>query len=434
MIIKNGVTAMKRIVGSIAIVLIAYSVCVADDNCLKALGSDSDVHYVELTDECIATLKEVIVKGKDNEQKTQALNVLKNSKMRNNIDFFKDILYSVHSITVQQMTIEILSDMRDKRVLPVIIEFLSSPFFAVRESVILALKKNGDDRMYPYIIRLAKSDEVIHRIYALEALYYLYDNRFYEIIVQLLQDSNKSVRYFALECVAHNEVGNALPYVRTIASGDENEEVRVKAINVLTQLKDKAAYYIFVRALTDYSDLVRDAAVDALSTFLSKESTVYLSRQLLTENEVYIKRKIIKALAMAKNAGDIRGLQHIVRNEENKSVRIYAVYALGVIRDERTIPLIIESLSDEDYRVRAEAAAALSNFKGKNVVVSLLEQYTKENEQYVKTAIIFALKKICDAGSLQKLFVFYTEEDDVVLKMMLNMTLQHIIRKNFKQY
>lgn len=425
---------MKKIGLIIAIVCISYTVCFASNDCLNALTNDLDDHYIDLSDECILKLKELIIKGKENDQKIQALRVLKKSKMRNNVDFFKDILYSVHSITVQQMVIEILSDMRDKKVLPVIIEFLPSPFFSVRESVILALKKNGDDRMYPYIIRLAKSEEVIERIYALEALYHLYDNRFYEIIVRLLQDANKSVRYFALDCVVHNEIITALPYVRTIASGDDNEEVRVKAITVLSALHDKAAYYIFVRSLSDYSDLVRDAAVDALSTFLSKESTLYLSRQLVTEKEVYIKRKIIKALIAAKNAGDIRGLQHLVHNEENNSLRIYAVYALGAIRDERTIPLIIESLGDEDFRVRAEAAAALSQFKGKNAVIPLLEYYSKENELYVKTAIIFSLKKIGDAGSLQKLFVFYTQEQDLVLKMILSSTIQHIITRNIRQY
>ncbi|MCX8122560.1 MAG: HEAT repeat domain-containing protein [Spirochaetes bacterium] len=421
-----------RTIYCIAIVCLLYSVCLAEDDCLRPLASDDSYH--ELSDECIVKLKDLIIKGKDNEQKIYALNALKKSRVKSNIDFFKEILYSVNSITVQQRTIEILSDMRDKKVLPVIIEFLSSPFFAVRESVILALKKNGDDRMYPYIIRLAKSDEVIYRIYALEALYHLYDNRFYEIIVKLLQDENKSVRYFALECVVHNEVGAALPFVRTIASGDQNEEVRVKAINVLTQLRDNGAYYIFVRALTDKSDLVRDAAVEALSTFLSKESTIYLSRQLLYEREVYIKRKIIKALISAKNAGDIRGLQHIIQNEENTSLRIYCAYALGSIHDERTIPLLIGALEDSDIRVRAEAASALSNFKGKHVVVALLEYYSKENDQYVKSAIIFALKKICDAGSLQKLFMFYCQEQDAVLKMILQKTIEYIITKNIKQY
>lgn len=425
---------MKKIGIILAIICIFYTVCIAGEDCLQTVPNDMDTRYINLSDECILKLKELIIKGRDNDQKIQALQMLKKSKVGSDIDFFKDILYSVRSITVQQMVIEILSDMRDKKVLPVIIEFLPSPFFSVRESVILALKKNGDDRMYPYVIRLARSDQVIERIYALEALYHLYDNRFYEIIVRLLQDSNKSVRYFALDCVVHNEIITALPYVRTIASGDDNEEVRVKAITVLSALHDKAAYYIFVRALSDYSDIVRDAAVDAMTTFLSKESTLYLSRQLLTEREVYIKRKIIKALIAAKNTGDIRGLQHIIRNEDNTSLRIYAVYALGVIRDERTVPLIIDSLGDEDFRVRAEAAAALSQFKGKNAVLPLLESYSRENELYVKTAIIFSLKKIGDTGSLQKLFMFYTKEQDVVLKMILESTIQHIITRNIRQY
>ncbi|MGQ9842317.1 MAG: HEAT repeat domain-containing protein [Spirochaetota bacterium] len=425
---------MKKIGILIAVFCISYTICFASDECFIALTNNFDDLYNDLSDDCILKLKELIIKGKDNEQKIQALMVLKKSKMRSNVDFFKDILHSVRSITVQQRIIEILSDMRDKKVLPIIIEFLPSPFFSVRESVILALKKNGDDRMYPYIIRLAKSDEVIERIYALEALYHLYDNRFYEVILRLLQDANKSVRYFALDCVVHNEITTALLYVRTIASGDDNEEVRVKAINVLSALHDKAAYYIFVRSLSDYSDLVRDAAVDALSTFQSKETTLYLSRQLLTEREVYIKRKIIKALITAKNAGDIRGLQHLVHNEENRSLRIYAVFALGTIRDERTIPLIVESLKDVDFRVRAEAAAALSQFKGKPAVVPLLECYSKENDLYVKTAIIFSLKKIGDVGSLHKLFVFYTQEKDLVLKMILSNTIQHILTRNIRQY
>jgi len=67
-------------------------------------------------------------------------------------------------------------------------------------------------------------------------------------------------------------------------------------------------------------------------------------------------------------------------------------------------------------------------------VIPLLEYYSKENELYVKTAIIFSLKKIGDAGSLQKLFVFYTQEQDLVLKMILSSTIQHIITRNIRQY
>ena len=425
---------MRTICGIIIMMCAAVSIVAAKDNCQQILENVRFDAYTPLTDECSIYLKDLIIKGKDNEKKLKALEVLERSNKRNDFDFFKEILLSVNSIPVQQKVIAILTNMRDKRVLPLIAEFFSSPFFAVREAVILALKTNGDDRMYPYVIRLAKSDEVIHRIYALEALYHLYDNRFYEIIIKLLQDSNKSVRYFALECVAHNEIYNALPYVRTIASGDVNEEVRVRAITVLAALKDKAAYYVFVRSLSDYSPIIREATVDALSTFLTRETTIYLSRQLLNEREVFIKQKIIKSLIIAKNTGDIRGLQYCVQNEEHPVLRIYAAYALGVIRDERGIPILIAALQDSDYRVRAEAAHALGNFKGKATVVALLNNYEKEAEQYVKSAIVFSLKRIGDPACLREVFIIYTNEKDAVLRIILASTIEHIIVKNSKQY
>jgi len=138
---------MKKTGIIVVFIFIAYTVSFASDECIKTLVNNVDDSYSNLSDECIMKLKELIVKGKDNDQKIQALQILKKSKVRTNIEFFKDILYSVRSITVQQMVIEILAEMHDKKVLPVIIEFLPSPFFAVRESVILALKKNGDDRI-----------------------------------------------------------------------------------------------------------------------------------------------------------------------------------------------------------------------------------------------------------------------------------------------
>lgn len=426
---------MYRIILIIGIVLITAGNCIAKEDCLAIIDkADFHARFIEISDECITILVNTIVKGRDTEQKIKALNVLKKSKHSRDVDFFKHILESVHSIPVQQTVIEILSDMRDRRVLPIIIEYVTSPFFAVRESVIMALRESGDDRMYPYIIRLAGSDDVIKRIYALEALYHLYDNRFYDIVMQLLNDSNKSVRYFALECVSHNEIHNALPTVRNIALKDENDEVRVKALNVLGSLRDKTAYGIFVRSLSDASEIVREAAVDEMKPFLSRESALHLSRRLLLETEIHIKRMIIKSLVTAGKTGDINGLRHIVLNDENASLRIYAVWALGVIQDERTAALLIEALYDQDFRVRAEAANALGNFKGRKVVESLLDKYKTEDEHYVKTAILFSLMKICDINSLRQMLEIYSREKDKVLAMIAYNAIHHIIIKKTKYY
>ncbi len=431
-----GDSFMKKMSVIIIVLIACIANSFADVDCSKILNEQiyDEQSYANLSDECIENFKYIIVKGKDTEQKLKALKILRKSKVGKNCGFFKDILLSVNSMTVQQMIIEIISEIHDKQVLPIILPYLESPFYAVREAVIMALKKNGDDRMYPHIIKLAKSDDAINRIYALEALYHLYDNRFYEIVVQLLKDQNKSVRYFALECVKHNEIIATLPYIRAMAINDDNDEVKVEAILVLASLHDKGAYYIFVRSLGGYSDGVREAAVDALIQFPSRDSALYLSRQLVTEDETYIKRKIVKALITFRTSGDIRGLQKILENDDNPSLRIYAAYAFGIIKDERAITLLIKAMSDDDYRVRAEAGNALGNFKGKIVVIALLEKYEKESSTYVKTAILYSLKKICDKGSLQRLFSLYCNENDVIHKMILQQTIHHIIARSFNQY
>jgi len=115
-------------------IIIVLSACIAnsfaDIDCSKILIEQiyDEQSYVDLSDECIEKFKYIIVKGKDTEQKIKALTILRKSKVGKNCYFFKDILLSVNSIAVQQMVIEIISDIHDKQSLPIIIHYIESPF------------------------------------------------------------------------------------------------------------------------------------------------------------------------------------------------------------------------------------------------------------------------------------------------------------------
>ncbi|PKL16470.1 MAG: hypothetical protein CVV49_16045 [Spirochaetae bacterium HGW-Spirochaetae-5] len=393
------------------------------------------VSYIQLNQPAAipSLLKDEYLDDDDEEMRERIITALKEYPIHEHSATWIEILKSEKNRKIEINLIELLSSSKSPAFTVPIAEKLLVPRSEVREKAAVMLKKSGDDRMLPVILSLGQSKNPIDRIYFLEALNYIYDVRFQKLAISMLQDENKSVRIYAIKCVNYNEVKEALPSLRKLAAKDDNSETRKMAILSLVSFKDNSSGSMLTGILKDPDIEIRMEAVKALRDLKYYSSAERISDMLTSENSREIKQIILDTIISFKKAGSISGLKHIIQNDSDPKMRIKAVYAAGVSLDEsRSVDLLKDALSDEDYRVRGEACSALGSFKRKGVSEILINQIKTDKSRYVRSAALYSIVKINDADNIVKLFDIYSYEEDMVFKEILRDIIRTGIQKRIR--
>ncbi len=375
-------------------------------------------------------LKNTIVSRFGFRSRKEALEELKRYPLGAALPLWIEIIRKSRSPEVKKTAIDHVASSYDRRIVPPIVEELSNPFSAVRESAINALKKSGDDRMFPHIINMARSRNPIYKIYALEAIYLLYDRRFNAMLLEFLRDESKSVRYYAIKCIEKNRLMETLPLIRNIAAADANGEVRIKAIEVIRDFGDRSAVYVLLRCLNDQNRDIRHAAAMTLKDFQVRSTAFPVSGQLALEEHDDIKDLLIETLIRVRSSGGFRGLDRVISQEKNEKLRIKAAFALGEVGEPGAVPLLLRALNDSEYRVRAEACNSLGNYRGqRGSVTGLLGIISGETSLYVRLSALYALQKINDRSMAVPLFDQYGVETDTVFREKLRVMVRRFIER-----
>ena len=377
----------------------------------------------------VPALKDLALNSSDPAVRDLALGALKFYNKRDIFPVWTEVLARTGSLVTKSDIIDYLSDMDDKRLLPPLTRELASPYYLVRKKSALLLKKLGDDRMYPSIFTMAESQDPVSRIHALEALHFLHDKRFNSVVMELLKDGNKSVRIYAVSCVQKNEITDALPVLREMASGDAYTDARIAAVNALSLFRDGASVNIFLKNLGHADAGLRGSSVEALNRLNMKYTAVQISSHLLTEGDDEIKWDIMELLIRFRSAGDIGGLKKILSADKNPKLRVRSAYALGIARDDRAIPVLRDALKDDDYRVRAEAASSLGMYDARTVSQLLIDIISSDRSRYVRSSALYALKRLANKKTLLPLFNIYSAEKDPVFSDMLRKVIIEFINK-----
>ena len=375
----------------------------------------------------IPLLKNILLEKGQNKLHANALTALKSYPVSEHIPLWTEILNESPSFFVKIEAINLLAATNRREIITPIMEQLKSPFASVREASILALKKFRDDRVYAFVLNLAASDNPLFRVYALNTVYHIYDSRLYNFLIDQLKDDNKSIRYQALLCLEKNEPVKSINHISGLAVNDKNSEVRVKAIEILAKAANFNSLPIFLRCLDDEHRDVRYASVQSIGKRKFRQTSIALSNRLYAEGEDDIKKILMDTLADFKDGGGYKGLGKIVKTDENPHLRIHAAYCIGEIGQTQGLTLLIDAAKDSDYRVRAEALSALSHYKEQRAAEVLLESLVSDDDIYVRSAALYALKKIKLKSTLLPLFQAYTREHNSIFRELLKASIEELI-------
>ncbi|MBN2402505.1 MAG: HEAT repeat domain-containing protein [Spirochaetes bacterium] len=379
--------------------------------------------------ELLPLISLAIISDEKSANKAAAIKALKYYPHRQAASYCIEIIKNTNSFIIRKEIIDYLAGSTDRQAVPAIINELGSPFFAVRESAILALKKIGDDRMFPYILNMMENRNPVFKVYALKAIYHLYDLRFYDHLIKMLKDENKSIRYYVFKCIEANNLKSALPNIRNLALNDSSWEVRVKAIQILESFLDRKSQYVLLTCLRDAEREVRYYSSKALNKLKFAGSAVPVSAALYSEPDDEIKEILMNTLIALNNGGGFKGLKNVLLKDDNYRMRILSSYALGRIKHKWSSLILLEAKNDASKEVRAEICNSLGFYNDKKIINELLDVVNNEPEAYVRSAALFSLKRMGSRQAVLPLFDRFTAENDPVVKEQIRFVLRGLIKE-----
>lgn len=110
---------------------------------------------------------------------------------------------------------------------------------------------------------------------------------------------------------------------------DQSPVVRSMAIRLIVKSKDKEYLPLVVKALDDDNALVRMEAAQSVGSFAGFEYQELLGEKLVSEQDVWVKLKLIKSLRYLRAKKVVRPLIDMLQ-DENPSVRHQALAALEI--------------------------------------------------------------------------------------------------------
>lgn len=438
-IIRMGTIHNRRSVRLAMVLAATIILCLAGPTALPRLLSaiagaqtyvskNPDVKMKEAEEERINDLLKNVVSN-DDEDSEKAFRLLKKELGGEPLSLWLTLLEKAKLPRIKKDLIEHITTIRDKSAIVPLAKELSSPYGEVRKSAALALKDYYDDRIYPYILALSTSQNPVYRIYFIEAMNHLYDRRFYELMVNLLKDPNKSVRIYTINCLQSNNLTDSIPLIRNIAMTDGNDEVKVAAIDAMGHFQDRAGLYVLLKTINEPGRDVRLATARTLRALAMGNAALPLSQRLMVETDDAVKDMIIEALIKVKNAGNIGGLSRILLQDASEDLRVKSAYALGVVKDQKAVPLLLQGMADKSRKVRAETANSLGMYKTPDSIHMLLDTVEKDGDIYVRSAALYSLKRINDRKTAMPLFDIYAREKDPLFRELMRMVIREFMNK-----
>lgn len=314
-----------------------------------------------------------------------------------------------------------------------VIPYTAFPLQEIRHEAYRVLSGMKDDRMYPIIMDMAVSEDSLERIYALDALYYIQDSRTVPILIKALGDENKSVRYYALRTLEAMKRYEVTPQFLRIIEKDKNNEVRIKAIQIVTSFRARNAVSTIERVLPDSDPGVRRESLLSLMEFKDKNAAYHISQQLERENIKDLKILEIRALILLESSGGMAGLNRIMKKEKDIEVLKWAVYAAGKLADFRGYSLVLENSEHKNPEIRAEAMLALGNYGKKEASSRMIEVVIDKKEEYsVKSAALEGLERLNDSGSFYEILKISRENEDDGIRVQAYEILERLLKKNYE--
>ncbi|GEM_PF-1481918 len=234
---------------------------------------------------------------------------------------------------------------------------LNDPVDIVSDTAIDALKAIGEVSITPYQKALLSPD-IKEQMKTIETLI-KEGEAAVSALLGLLASEDAKLK--TIVCFILGKIGSpkTAEYLLQLLCA-EGRELRISAINALSQMKKEKVVKNLVSLLSHPDPVVSDGAKVSLDKM--GEYVVPFLMEELTNQDPQVRMKICEILG---NIGTEQATDALIKrlSDENPWVRVKACEALGKIGGEKIIPQVIIALKDTFYLVRTKACEALRRLR-----------------------------------------------------------------------
>ncbi len=248
----------------------------------------------------------------------------------------------------------------------------------------------------------------------------------FQEIWRTLSVENRKKIISALVEVSERDSSLDFSYLFRLCLEDDDEEVRLQALEGLWEDEDPALVVLLVKLLRkDPSFRVRAAAASSLGRFLlyagtSKLDDYYASlvysalMEAAREENLEVKRRAIEALSYsALDDENVLKLIEEAYHHPSDKMKASALFAMGKNANPRWRSIVLKELHNPRPEIRYEAARACGEMGLKEAVESLAS-LVKDKDHEVREAAIWALGNIGGNEARRILLHFLREGDDSI--------------------
>ena len=229
-----------------------------------------------------------------------------------------------------RVIVDLMRETADPRLVPCLIDALSSDYSSVESSAITGLGEIGGKQATRAIISVLDDSSSLSHYQAVNALAKIGDSVAVERLLEALNDKeDEMIRGFTAGALDHVDDPRVLPAL-VEALDDDSARVRASAARSLGVIRDDRAYSPLVRATQDDCVSVRESALSALGT-LGDSRAFNLLIKALDDSEPGIRGAAISGLAELDDPRAAKPLERVLREDEYSELRHQAASALGKI-------------------------------------------------------------------------------------------------------
>lgn len=311
------------------------------------------------------------------------------------------LLDSPGNKTLEKLLVSLL----DNKSLPEFVDGLADTNRGLVSSVarIMATSNNYDpNRLLPYL-----DDPEIPKNVLLQILVARKSRLNLRKVIGLLDKADKNKRTVAFHLIDAVATPEIIPFLMQYV-GDPELSTRLQTIKTLSKFNTDAVRNVLIAALSDSNKLVRQTALDGISSH-NIVVPVNAICPLLRDPDMTVQSKAIEALIRLKDPSTVTNLIEIL-NDDSEYVRRAAVEVLNEVADPRAIKKLLSAMRDSDWWVRVRAADALGSIGGPRVVEAVLG-LLQDQDEFLRRTAVEILNSVKDERAYFYLVQALTDED-----------------------
>lgn len=309
--------------------------------------------------------------------------------------------------------------------------FLVHPRLELRKEANRAVALKKDERIYPLIGQLLAGENVIDKVYAMETLLALKDERAVPLLLLQLSNASKNVRYFALKTLEAIGSDKAQYGVINLAQGDADEEVRLKAVEILRQFKTGPVFFALQKLIGDNQLIVRTRALESALAQLDKKYASAISEQLARETDTTHKHALLRGLLTLGSGGGMSGILTLLKRESDAELLLWAAFACNRFSDSRCADHFANLLNTRtEQAIILEAIMGLAHHRQRRhltALFSLAQDATRP--QPLRSAALSAIQEYDTEAAIAPLFSLYEIEQDQLIRVQARSLMTELMKK-----